>query len=826
MTARVRIVGFKFWTYISVLLLAAIAGLDAALGEDVRLFGSYLLPIFVAGLTTTPRRTAFVGALALVTMFSMTTFGDQNNGATEIVIRLVVAFVGAALALQTAVLRERDLRTRRRLALINIARTELEATTGLEEDLISFARAASHEFADWAILDVRIQDGSATRTICHGESVMVAEGDSMPRANVTAAAAAYAARAQNEGPIIVHHADRNLIEALFEDFDAPKLRKAHVLVLPITIGTVTATYFLVCPEPYPPWGAAELTQADSLARAAALAARRDQLIDQLSFAQEELRASRDQVTAIIKGIADGVTAQSADGMMIYANERAAEMLGYASADDIIGKPFSAVHPNMELRDENNDPFDPNQLPSRRALAGEAEPSALLRYTVIPTGREWWTLVKSRAIFNDEGKPLMAISIIEDQTAQRMQSLAQQVLADAGKLLVEASGLEETIARAASAAVPGIADWCAVELLDGGHKIFRTAVAEAPDKLSQPEKQPAPASAMNVATSGVPELLASNDSVELAKTIGMQLDDDTEVQSAMIVPIFDRGRPVGAITFAQLRTGTRFTEYDLETALEYGRRAGVAIEGARDMEDRARMLDTLRSSLLPRELPEYEGIELAARFRPAQAEVDVSGDFYDAFTLSDGSTALVIGDVCGKGPEAAAITALARYTIRTDAMTKIHPAEILRTLNQALKDQVSPDTFCTVALIRLSASDDPEVHSLAEVASGGHPLPVLIEADGSARAIGEVGTLLGIVPEPELPVNTVEVKHGESIVLYTDGLSGGRTTDDLGYALLLAREVGSGTAQEIAVGLDNAAIASQTQPSRDDVAILVARLTQS
>ena len=254
----VPIAGFKFWTYFSLLLLAATAALDVALGADIRLFGAYLLPIFVAGLTTTPRRTAFVGALALVTMFAMATFQDQSNGATEITIRLIVALVGSGLALQTAVLRERDLRTRRRLALINMARTELEATIGLEEDLISFARAASNEFADWAILDVRVQDGSATRTISHGDRPSIMEGDSKPRDEVTAAAAAYAARAQNDGPMIVHGADENLIDALFENSDAKKLRGADVLILPITIGNVTATYFLVCPRPYPPWGAAEL----------------------------------------------------------------------------------------------------------------------------------------------------------------------------------------------------------------------------------------------------------------------------------------------------------------------------------------------------------------------------------------------------------------------------------------------------------------------------------------------------------------------------------------------------------------------------------------
>jgi sigma-B regulation protein RsbU (phosphoserine phosphatase) len=203
------------------------------------------------------------------------------------------------------------------------------------------------------------------------------------------------------------------------------------------------------------------------------------------------------------------------------------------------------------------------------------------------------------------------------------------------------------------------------------------------------------------------------------------------------------------------------------------------------------------------------------------DVDVSGDFYDAFALPDGSIALVIGDVCGKGPEAAAITALARYTIRTVAMNSSEPEEILRMLNRALLDQVSDDRFCTVAIARLRQNGG--TGRAVDLVSGGHPLPVLI-GGSEPRAVGEPGTLLGVVPDPALPVHTVELDGGEALVLYTDGLAAGSTTDDVGFALSVMRDVEVGTAQETIEAIEQAAISGQAAPRRDDVAIVVAELT--
>lgn len=803
---------YRLWTIACVLLLAAMAALAVVLDPEIRLISPLVLPPLIASMTTTPRRTAFVIALSLAASIAIAVFVFPGFWTTDSLLRVAVIVVGCGLALWISILGERDLRTRRRLALINSARLELDAADGMEEDLVSFARAAAIDFAQWAFVDIRVGTDESQRITTTSENLVPRGEAAVPRAEVSSTAVAYAERAQRDGPVHVVDADAELRDALFVDYRPARREAFDVLILPVTAGEVSATYFLVCPNPHPPWGEAELAQTASLARAAALAARNDQLIDQLTYAESELRASHDQVDAIIGGIADGVAAQRADGVMTFVNEIAAEMFGFDSAEELIGRPFTEVADRMELRDESGDPFDPEQLPSRRALRGEQRPEAMLRYTIKATGREWWTLVKSRAIFDEHGEPLMAISVIEDQTGRRGRELAVRFLADASRVLNEPGPPVETAAALAAACVPDIADWCAVDLADGSGTLTRVANHSGPVETTAGERS------AQVFNTGVPELLDGGDLATVGAAIGFDVAGESP-RGAIVAPLSARGEPIGTISLALTRQGTRYTEYDLETAIELGRRAGISLDASFDMQRREKMLETLQKSLLPSRLPSLSGMEIAARFRPAQVDLDVSGDFYDAFAMGDGSYALVIGDVCGKGPEAAAITALTRYTIRTEAMRQSNPAELLRTLNEAMLTQAGEDQFCTVAVARVSTRLDGGRR--LDVVSAGHPLPILVR-DGDREALGRPGTLLGVVPDPDLPVSSVELLTGDALVLYTDGLSAGSTTDDVGYASELLAGLAAGSAEELAVGLDAAAASRQRAPSRDDVAILIAR----
>ena len=231
----------------------------------------------------------------------------------------------------------------------------------------------------------------------------------------------------------------------------------------------------------------------------------------------------------------------------------------------------------------------------------------------------------------------------------------------------------------------------------------------------------------------------------------------------------RDRVLGVITFASAESGRRFDEEDLALAQDLALRAAAAVENARLYEATASIAKTLQSSLLPPVLPELPGMEIAAAYRPAGAGLEVGGDFYDVFGTAEDQWYAVIGDVCGKGAEAAAVTALARYTIRAAAVRRRSPAGILRWLSDAMLSQQTEEIgrFCTIACLHLDLSRSPV---RVTVACGGHPLPIVVRADGTTEEIGIAGTLLGLVEEPDLQDRSATLHEGDAVVLYTDGLT--------------------------------------------------------
>ncbi len=184
------------------------------------------------------------------------------------------------------------------------------------------------------------------------------------------------------------------------------------------------------------------------------------------------------------------------------------------------------------------------------------------------------------------------------------------------------------------------------------------------------------------------------------------------------------------------------------------------------EDRARTAQTLQQALLPSQLPQLADVQIATSYRAAGEGVAIDGDFYDVFELGDGSWAVVVGDVSGKGAPAAATTALARYTLRAHASDQCDPVRMLQLLNDALIRQKSPG-FCTVALARVQPSAD---RMKIELVSAGHPPGIILRGGATYDLLGQVGTPLGVIEHPELVLTSAELDHEDSLVIYTDGLS--------------------------------------------------------
>jgi serine phosphatase RsbU (regulator of sigma subunit) len=285
-----------------------------------------------------------------------------------------------------------------------------------------------------------------------------------------------------------------------------------------------------------------------------------------------------------------------------------------------------------------------------------------------------------------------------------------------------------------------------------------------------------------------------------------------------VPLIARQHVTGTLSLLRMLDVESYTEDDLVLAEELARRAAIVVDNARLYESSRRLAATLQASLLPRRLPDIPGVRIAARYRPALEGQEVGGDFYDAFRIKDDRWAIAIGDVCGKGAEAAALTALGRYTIR--ALAEYDAPTVLRRLNEAvIRDHdITEQRFLTVLLANLTVHPD---RLDLQLAAAGHPPPLILRADGRVEQVAVTGTLLGVAKEVSFEPQLVSLHPGDTILLYTDGLTDarapGRVISDAELTTLLARGHGLG-GEELAAFIEDSAIAGEAP--RDDIAILV------
>lgn len=243
-------------------------------------------------------------------------------------------------------------------------------------------------------------------------------------------------------------------------------------------------------------------------------------------------------------------------------------------------------------------------------------------------------------------------------------------------------------------------------------------------------------------------------------------------------------------------------------------------------ERAELAQTLQESLLPPRLPEIPGLEVAARYVAGRTGTEVLGDFFDVFPSVRGCWGIVVGDVCGKGVPAAKSTALARYTLRAEAHRETRPRLILAALNQALLEWLTDDPrfltaiYATVRPTRAGAS--------VQISSAGHPLALVRRADGRVQTFGRPGTLLGLLPEPELFDSRRLLRAGDSLILVTDGITEARSHPDRElYGEERLRDciagLGEASAAWMADAIQQAALAFSGEGHSDDTVALVLKI---
>jgi serine phosphatase RsbU (regulator of sigma subunit) len=300
-------------------------------------------------------------------------------------------------------------------------------------------------------------------------------------------------------------------------------------------------------------------------------------------------------------------------------------------------------------------------------------------------------------------------------------------------------------------------------------------------------------------------------------------------SLIFVPLVTRGRTLGVITLVSAESGRRYREADMELAEELAVHAALAVDNAR-----------LYRGLLPSRLPEVPGVEVGLCYVSAE-EVDVGGDFYDLFDIRranqngfsepSSSWGIVIGDVSGKGAEAAAMLAFARYTIRALATCESCPSTVLSSLNEAMLHQRRERgdyKFCTATYVRLEAEGNKAHGARITVSRGGHPPPFLLRTDGSIYKLGEPGRVIGVFNDVNVTEQEASLAPGDALILYTDGVVEARSPDGLFFGeerlMALLRSSVALDASIIAGRIEDAVLKFQEQAIRDDVAVMVLRIS--
>jgi PAS domain S-box-containing protein len=419
-------------------------------------------------------------------------------------------------------------------------------------------------------------------------------------------------------------------------------------------------------------------------------------------------------------------------------------------------------------------------------------------------------------------------------AERAARLRADFLARAGALLDASLDHAQTLGNVARIAVPEIADWCTIRILDAEGTLQHVVTAHAdPEREAlareherrYPPHPGRPGGEYAVARSGVAQMVP----VITDEMLVAGLPDPEELalvrevgpRSLIIAPLVAHQRTLGTLTLATAESGRRFDDGDLQFAEEVARRAGVAIDNARMYTERSRIAHTLQAKLLPDRLPDIPGARLAARYRAAGELIEVGGDFYDIFPRGDGQWALVVGDVSGKGAEGAAVTAIARYTLRAAALEPGPPSRALRRLNAALLGEPGISEFVTVALAYIEPQGAGGLG--VELALGGHPPPLVLHPDGGVEAVGALGAILGVSPDPLLPDRRLGLAPGDLMLVYTDGVTeaGPRSAPlgEAGLAALLAGHTGADGPEKVVDAVEATAVAAQPGEPRDDIALL-------
>ncbi len=529
------------------------------------------------------------------------------------------------------------------------------------------------------------------------------------------------------------------------------------------------------------------------------------------------------MAAIVLHSDDAVYSKDLDAIVTSWNPGAERIYGY-TAEQAIGRHISFLVPPDRHREE--------QRILDRIVAGET----IGTYETERLRADGTRIEVSLTVspIEDPVDGIVGASVIgRDVTARNRRARAHALLSRAGGALDASLDPETTARTIAETAVPELAELCVVDLVREDGMIGDSTVAAVDPEVGRRLQAIRRGTPLDPAgTHPVAQVLRSGRTavwrdLREPETISQivqsyehrELMSAAGYSSAVVVPLRARGRVLGALSFLHVQNDLRYNPEDLSLLEDLGTRAALALDNARLFSERNRVADTLQMGLRPAQPPSVAGLDIAVAYNPAGEGIEVGGDFYEVVAREDGCL-VVIGDVTGKGAEAAALSALLRHGALALAGEGLGPADLLDRLNQLLLGH--PRYSLATALAALVK---PLPGGAAAVLSrAGHPPALLTGAEGS-RQVGGRGPLLGWEERSSYVEETVSLSPQELLLLFTDGLlEAGPLETHLSEEALAARVQAAewGDLDELTGSLCREATTRGGEDQRDDVVVMALR----
>lgn len=569
------------------------------------------------------------------------------------------------------------------------------------------------------------------------------------------------------------------------------------------------------------------------------------LSEQLSF-----RESQRLLTRAVEASSNGIVVTDPnrpDNPIVYVNPAFEKLTGYP-VGDILGQNCRFL--------QGADRDQPAVAELREAIREGRECRVVLK-NYRRDGTLFWNELYVSPVYDEEGRLVNFVGVQNDVTGRLVaeeererqftrtreaQAETEQVqwrlgLLTAADLTLSSSLDYDTILdRISRLFVPELADWCLLYVLEEGDVLNPVAGRHADPGKEALIQDLREAGGLNGVEGGVAEVLRTGRSLLEPGTKGptpvaarderwLALLRRLDTRSWMCVPLVARGRMLGVITLASNRSGYAPEDLSLAESLTY--RCALALENARLYREHSYIVHTLQRGLLLQEIPEIPGVEVGVEYLSVRENNEVGGDFYDLIDTHYDGWLCALGDASGKGARAAALTALILYTLRAVAFQGDLPSAMLAALNEAMIRHSTDNQFCTAVCLRVEPREDGSAD--LTLACGGHPPPLLHRSGGGVKEVGEPGRAIGVFEDLELDDCRLVLGAGDTLVLYTDGVTEARAPDGTFFGEERLRSVIAACdgmdASAIGRRIKEAVVEHREGTQSDDVAILVLRLPE-